>query len=82
MSVYAVRMPNKTIYVKNADQQLWADTEAVAGRTGRSVSEIIADGLRLFHAQDAAANPEPWSAKEYVPPSRREPAPDPFAAKD
>jgi hypothetical protein len=79
-------MPNKTIYVRAGDMRLWEDTEELAEHTGRSVSELIAEGLRLVHDKRTAAGrkslpttPLPVSAVTSTP---RQPVPNPFAARD
>lgn len=40
-------MPNKTIYVKQTDVDLWAAAVALGQRQERSVSDVLAEGLRL-----------------------------------
>lgn len=40
-------MPNRTIYVKQSDQDLWSAIEEFAKQEKRSVSDVIAQGMRL-----------------------------------
>lgn len=81
MSDMVMNMPTRNIYEKAGDARLWSDTEAAAERTGRSVSDIVAEGLRLFHAKQAASvRVLPLQAQSSSP--LPGPVPDPFAAKD
>jgi hypothetical protein len=46
-------MPNKTIYVREADVELWEEAERLAARSGtgvfgRSLSWLVADALRRY----------------------------------
>ena len=84
MSVYVGLVPNKTIYVRGDDESLWADTESLSKRSGRSVSELIAEGLRLLHAKHTAPvrRPLPAAQLAHAASPLPEPVPNPFAARD
>lgn len=51
-------MPNKTIYVKQADAELWAAAVALGRQQDRSVSDVLAEGLRLVMDKYGVEVPE------------------------
>jgi hypothetical protein len=74
-------MPSKTFYVKPVHAQLFEEAEEYGRRTGRSLSDLIAEGLRLAlveHGVHGPAKPVP----SYVPAPPRAPVPNPFAATE
>ena len=80
-------MPNKTVYIKSDNAQLWADAEVLAGRTGRSLSDLIAQGLQLVldkdqRLQPKAQLPSPRPARSSATSTPLAPVPNPFAARD
>ncbi len=85
--VYPEPMPNKTVYIKPDNVQLWADAEVLADRTGRSLSDLLAQGLQLVLDRDQrlrpkAQLPSPRPARPTVTSATLAPVPNPFAARD
>lgn len=80
-------MPNKTVYIKPDNVQLWADAEVLANRTGRSLSDLLAQGLQLVLDRDQrlrpkAQIPSPRPARSTAMSATLAPVPNPFAARD
>lgn len=48
-------MPHKTLYIRPADESLWAAAQRVADKADLSVSRVVSEALKLQLPQVAAA---------------------------